>query len=56
MIAVNAPAFKKAGTVGRLLPFVEPRLEPVPGIEDGARLCIAGRTSCWAIIGPKIRA
>ena len=31
VIAVNAPAFNKVGTVGRLLPFVEPRLEPVPG-------------------------
>jgi acyl-[acyl-carrier-protein]-phospholipid O-acyltransferase/long-chain-fatty-acid--[acyl-carrier-protein] ligase len=42
VIAVNAPAFMKSGTVGRLLPFVEPRLEPVPGIEDGARLSISG--------------
>jgi acyl-[acyl-carrier-protein]-phospholipid O-acyltransferase / long-chain-fatty-acid--[acyl-carrier-protein] ligase len=42
VIAVNAPAFSKAGTVGRLLPFVEPSLEPVPGIEDGARLFIRG--------------
>jgi acyl-[acyl-carrier-protein]-phospholipid O-acyltransferase / long-chain-fatty-acid--[acyl-carrier-protein] ligase len=42
VIAVNAPAFMKSGTVGKLLPFVEPRLEPVPGIEDGARLSISG--------------
>jgi acyl-[acyl-carrier-protein]-phospholipid O-acyltransferase/long-chain-fatty-acid--[acyl-carrier-protein] ligase len=28
--------------VGRLLPFVESRLEPAPGIEDGARLFISG--------------
>jgi acyl-[acyl-carrier-protein]-phospholipid O-acyltransferase / long-chain-fatty-acid--[acyl-carrier-protein] ligase len=42
VIAVNAPAFSKIGTVGRLLPFVEPGLEPVPGIEDGARLFIRG--------------
>jgi acyl-[acyl-carrier-protein]-phospholipid O-acyltransferase/long-chain-fatty-acid--[acyl-carrier-protein] ligase len=42
VIAVNAPAFRKVGTVGRLLPFVEPSLEPVPGIEDGARLFIRG--------------
>ena len=28
--------------LGRLLPFVEPRLEPVPGIEDGTRLFIRG--------------
>jgi acyl-[acyl-carrier-protein]-phospholipid O-acyltransferase/long-chain-fatty-acid--[acyl-carrier-protein] ligase len=42
VIAVNAPAFNRIGTVGRLLPFVEPRLEPVPGIEDGSRLIISG--------------
>jgi acyl-[acyl-carrier-protein]-phospholipid O-acyltransferase / long-chain-fatty-acid--[acyl-carrier-protein] ligase len=42
VIAVNAPAFNKVGTVGRLLPFVEPRLEPVPGIEEGARLFVRG--------------
>ena len=42
VIAVNAPAFNRMGTVGRLLPFVEPRLEPVPGIEDGARLLVRG--------------
>ncbi len=42
VIAVNAPAFNRVGTVGRLLPFVEPRLEPTPGIEDGARLIVRG--------------
>jgi acyl-[acyl-carrier-protein]-phospholipid O-acyltransferase / long-chain-fatty-acid--[acyl-carrier-protein] ligase len=42
VIAVNAPAFSKVGTVGRLLPFVETSLELVPGIEDGARLFIRG--------------
>jgi acyl-[acyl-carrier-protein]-phospholipid O-acyltransferase/long-chain-fatty-acid--[acyl-carrier-protein] ligase len=42
VIAVNAPAFSKVGTVGRLLPFVDSRLEPVPGIDDGARLFIRG--------------
>ena len=42
VIAVNAPAFSKTGTVGRLLPFVEPSFEPAPGIEDGARLFIRG--------------
>jgi simple sugar transport system substrate-binding protein len=42
VIAVNAPAFNKVGTVGRLLPFVEPRLEPVPAIEEGSRLIVRG--------------
>jgi acyl-[acyl-carrier-protein]-phospholipid O-acyltransferase/long-chain-fatty-acid--[acyl-carrier-protein] ligase len=42
VVAVNAPAFNRIGTVGRLLPFVEPRLEPVPGIEEGGRLIVRG--------------
>ncbi len=42
VIAVNVPAFSRTGTVGRLLPLVEPRFEPVPGIEDGAKLSVSG--------------
>ena len=42
MLAVNSPAFNKIGTVGRFLPFVEPRLEPVPGIDEGGRLIVGG--------------
>ena len=42
VLAVNSPAFNRIGTVGRLLPFVEPRLEPVPGIEEGGRLVVRG--------------
>jgi acyl-[acyl-carrier-protein]-phospholipid O-acyltransferase / long-chain-fatty-acid--[acyl-carrier-protein] ligase len=42
VLAVNCPAFNKTGTVGRFLPSVEPRLEPVPGIEEGGRLIVRG--------------
>jgi acyl-[acyl-carrier-protein]-phospholipid O-acyltransferase / long-chain-fatty-acid--[acyl-carrier-protein] ligase len=42
VLAVNSPAFNRIGTVGRLLPFVEPRLESVPGIEEGGRLVVRG--------------
>lgn len=42
VIAVNTPMHFKAGTVGRALPGVELRLDPVPGIEEGGKLSIRG--------------
>ena len=42
VIAVNTPMHFMAGSVGRLLPGIEARLEAVPGIEEGARLAIRG--------------
>jgi acyl-[acyl-carrier-protein]-phospholipid O-acyltransferase/long-chain-fatty-acid--[acyl-carrier-protein] ligase len=41
-LAVNTPMHFKAGTVGRLLPGVEHRLEPVEGIAEGGRLFVRG--------------
>jgi acyl-[acyl-carrier-protein]-phospholipid O-acyltransferase/long-chain-fatty-acid--[acyl-carrier-protein] ligase len=41
-IAVNTPMHFRAGTVGRLLPGLEHRLDAVPGIADGARLAVRG--------------
>jgi acyl-[acyl-carrier-protein]-phospholipid O-acyltransferase/long-chain-fatty-acid--[acyl-carrier-protein] ligase len=41
-IAITSPLAHKSGTVGELLPLVSHRLEPVPGIETGGRLHIAG--------------
>jgi acyl-[acyl-carrier-protein]-phospholipid O-acyltransferase/long-chain-fatty-acid--[acyl-carrier-protein] ligase len=41
-IAVNTPMHFKAGTVGRLLPGIAHRLEPVPGIAEGGRLFVHG--------------
>jgi len=42
VVAVNTPMHHQAGTVGRLMPGVEYRLEPVPGIVDGAQLWVCG--------------
>jgi acyl-[acyl-carrier-protein]-phospholipid O-acyltransferase/long-chain-fatty-acid--[acyl-carrier-protein] ligase len=42
VLALNTPMFNKFGTVGRLMPGDEPRLEPVPGVEDGGRLYVRG--------------
>jgi acyl-[acyl-carrier-protein]-phospholipid O-acyltransferase / long-chain-fatty-acid--[acyl-carrier-protein] ligase len=41
-LAVNTPMHFKAGTVGRLLPGIEHRVEQVQGIADGARLFVRG--------------
>ena len=41
-IAVNTPMHFRAGTVGRLLPGLAHRLEPVPGIAEGGRLFVHG--------------
>ena len=42
VLAVNTPMHIKQDTVGRLLPGIERRLEPVPGIEKGGRLIVKG--------------
>ena len=42
VIAFNTPMHNRAGTVGRFLPLIEHRLDPVPGIESGGRLFVRG--------------
>ncbi len=41
-LALNTPMFNKFGTVGRLLPGMEARLEPVEGVDEGGRLFARG--------------
>jgi len=41
-LALNTPMFNKFGTVGKMLPGMESRLEPVPGISEGGRLYVRG--------------
>ncbi|MDH4981071.1 AMP-binding protein [Hyphomicrobium sp. D-2] len=42
VLACNLPETNRYGTVGRLLPGMEVRLEDVPGLSDGKRLTIRG--------------
>jgi acyl-[acyl-carrier-protein]-phospholipid O-acyltransferase/long-chain-fatty-acid--[acyl-carrier-protein] ligase len=42
VVAVNQPHDNRPGTVGRLVPALETRIEPVEGIASGGRLYIRG--------------
>ncbi|NOQ17229.1 MAG: AMP-binding protein [Methyloprofundus sp.] len=41
--AVNTPMYYKKGTVGRLLPNMQYKLETIPGIEDAGQLHLYGK-------------
>jgi acyl-[acyl-carrier-protein]-phospholipid O-acyltransferase/long-chain-fatty-acid--[acyl-carrier-protein] ligase len=41
-LTMNTPMFNQPGSVGRFLPGIEWRKEPVPGIERGGRLWVRG--------------
>ena len=42
VLAVNTAMDNQPGSVGRLLPGIEHQLQPVPGMEKGARLFVSG--------------
>ncbi len=42
VLAVNTPMANRSGSVGTLMPGMEPKLENVPGIENGGLLSVRG--------------
>ncbi|MCO5089956.1 acyl-[ACP]--phospholipid O-acyltransferase [Bosea sp. (in: a-proteobacteria)] len=42
VLALNTPMFNRFGTVGRIMPGMEARLEPLPGVAEGGRLHVRG--------------
>ena len=42
VMSVNTPMYFKRGSVGRLLPGIEYKLEQIPGVEDGGKLVVKG--------------
>ena len=42
VLAANSPHANRPGSVGRLLPGIEHRIEPVEGIDEGGRLLVRG--------------
>ena len=42
VLAINTPLANRTGSVGRLAPMMEARLDPVPGIDEGGRLYVRG--------------
>ena len=53
VIAVNTPEDNHYGTVGKLLPGMEARLEPVPGIDKGGRLHVRGPNVMQGYVTPQ---
>ncbi|TIV37696.1 MAG: acyl-[ACP]--phospholipid O-acyltransferase [Mesorhizobium sp.] len=42
VIAINTPMYNKSGSVGKIMPGMEYRLDPVPGVDEGGRLFVRG--------------
>ena len=52
VIAVNQPDDNRPGTVGRVLPGIQTRVEPVEGITEGGRLLVRGPNVMAGYLGP----
>lgn len=53
VLAVNTPMAYRSGTVGRLLPQVEYRMDPVPGITVGGHLSVRGPNIMLGYLSPE---
>ena len=42
VVAANQPGYIRAGTIGKILPAIETRIEPVEGLSDAGRLFVRG--------------
>jgi acyl-[acyl-carrier-protein]-phospholipid O-acyltransferase/long-chain-fatty-acid--[acyl-carrier-protein] ligase len=52
-ISVNTPLIPRHGSVGRMLPGMECRLEPVEGVTDGGRLFVRGPNVMRGYLNPE---
>lgn len=52
VLAANQPGDIRAGTIGKMLPGIETRLEPVEGLEDAGRLWVRGPNIMKGYISP----
>ena len=53
VIALNTPMYSKRGSVGKALPGIETRLEPVPGVKEGGRLHVRGANVMVGYLSPE---
>ena len=52
VLAANQPGDIRAGTIGKMLPGIETRIEPVEGLEDAGRLFVRGPNIMKGYISP----
>jgi acyl-[acyl-carrier-protein]-phospholipid O-acyltransferase/long-chain-fatty-acid--[acyl-carrier-protein] ligase len=56
LVSVNTPMNASFGTVGRLLPGIECRLEPIEGVTEGGRLFVRGPNVMKGYLNPTAQA
>lgn len=53
VLAANQPGDIRAGTIGKMLPGIETRIEPVEGLQEGGRLWVRGPNIMKGYIRPE---